>query len=656
MRVDPAGWGVQDGYHDAMGTWRSTPASTIEAVLRTMGASEDHPRPPAGDPVLFLRAGDSTPVGGPSLLHTEDGAEIRVDDHLPPDLPLGYHTLVRLDHGTRTTVVVSPGRCPLPGGVPTWGWAVQLYAMRSSASWGMGDLADLRRLARWSADELGAGLVLVNPLHAALPGFPQSSSPYFPSSRRFRNPLYLRVEDVPGASEALGGHLDGLAASGRALNGERLIDRDAVWRLKLDALERIWDAFPGDAGFDRWRDGEGPPLDLYATFCALVEEHGRDWRAWPDRFRHPERSEVATFGREHQHRVRFHQWLQWQVDRQLAAASSAGVAVMHDLAVGVDPGGADAWLWQDVFALDMAVGAPPDEFNTRGQDWGLPPFDPWRLRDAAYGPFVETIRASLRHAGGLRLDHVMGLFRLFWIPRGDSPADGAYVRYPASELLDIVALECHRAGAYVVGEDLGTVEDQVRTEMAARDILSYRLLWFEDRPPSAYPERAMAAVTTHDLPTVAGLWSGSDLDDQRRLGMEPNVAATEEMCRRLQDVTGVGADASPDEAVAGMYAALGTAPSMLLAAALDDALAVSERPNMPGTVDSWPNWSIALPAPLEDLMADPRPRAIARALSRRPDGAAADDGASSSWSSSSEGSGRADGVAEGRAGLSEGPA
>jgi 4-alpha-glucanotransferase len=614
LSVDPRPWGVDDGYHDAMGHWRTSPRDTIEAVLRTMGASADRPRPPAGEPVLFVRPGGSAVA--PSLLRTEDGAEIRVDGHLPPDLPLGYHVLTDLDTGSRTTVVVSPGRCPLPGAAPMWGWAVQLYAMRSAASWGMGDLADLRRLAGWSADELGAGLVLVNPLHAALPGLPQSSSPYFPSSRRFRNPLYLRVEEVPGAAATLGGRLNELAGAGRALNQQRLIDRDAVWRLKLDALQRMWDAFPGDAEFDRWREAEGAPLDAYATFCALVDAHGQDWRAWPEALRHPDRPEVAAFAAENPGRVRFHQWLQWLVDLQLAAASSAGVSVMHDLAVGVDPGGADAWLWQDVFALDMAVGAPPDEFNTRGQDWGLPPFDPWRLRAAAYGPFVETIRASLRHAGGLRVDHVMGLFRLFWIPRGSSPAAGAYVRYPARELLDILALECHRAGAYVVGEDLGTVEDQVREEMAARDILSYRLLWFEDQPPPRYPPRAMAALTTHDLPTVAGLWTGSDLDDQRRLGMEPNVESTEAMCGRLRDMTGIAADAPADEAVTGLYRALGTAPCLLLAAALDDALAVPERPNMPGTVDSWPNWSIALPVPLEELMADPRPRAIARALTR----------------------------------------
>ncbi|HEX7276182.1 MAG TPA: 4-alpha-glucanotransferase [Acidimicrobiales bacterium] len=617
MTVDPAAWGVQHGYHDAMGHWQESPRETVEAVLRTMGASEDRPRPPAGDPgpVLFLRPGEHHRVG-PSVLHTEDGGEVRIDDHVPPDLPLGYHVLVRLDDGARTTVVVSPGRCPLPAGAPTWGWAVQLYAARSAASWGMGDLADLRRLARWSAEELGAGLVLVNPLHAAMPGFPQATSPYFPSSRRFRNPLYLRVEEVPGAAAALGGRLDELAAAGRALNQARLIVRDAVWRLKLDALLQVWDKFSGDADFDRWRAAEGAPLEAYATFCVLVEDLGPDWQAWPEGFRHPDRPEVAAHGRDHQDRVRFHQWLQWLVEKQLEAASTAGVAVVHDLAVGVDPGGADAWLWQDVFALDMEVGAPPDEFNTRGQDWGLPPFDPWRLRGAAYGPFVETIRAALGHAGGLRIDHVMGLSRLFWIPRGSSARDGAYVRYPFAELLDIVALEAHRAGAFVVGEDLGTVEDVVRREMADRDLLSYKLLWFEDRPPSHYPERALAAVTTHDLPTVAGLWTGSDLEDQRRAGMEPNVESTEAMCRRVGDMIGVAADAPPDEAVIRLHAALGTAPCMLLTAALDDAVAVTERPNMPGTVEEWPNWSIALPAPLEELMADPRPRAIARSLNR----------------------------------------
>ena len=613
--LDHRAWGVQDGYHDVDGTWHDTTPSTIEAALEAMGAGADQPTPDAGASTLFVTPGSSPTLDGPAMLTTEDGAVLWVEGQLPADLPLGYHTLTRLDDGSPTSVVVSPGRCPLPE-TPTWGWAVQLYAARSRASWGVGDLADLSTLGRWSRSELGAGLVMVNPLHAGHPGSPQQPSPYYPSSRLFRSPLYLRIEDVPGAAAVLGPRLGELAAAGQALNDDRRIDRDAVWRLKHEALSTIWDSVADNFAFDRWRDDAGEALQSYATFCVLAEQFGREWREWPDKYRHPGNPEVVRFGKIQRRRVRFHQWLQWLVDRQLASASSA-VPVMHDMALGVDPAGADAWMWQDVFALGMSVGAPPDKFNTRGQDWGVPPFNPWALRAVGYGPFVETIRAALCHAGGLRLDHVMGLFRQWWVPAGASAGDGVYVRYPAGDLLDIVALECQRAGAYAVGEDLGTVEEEVRDELRARGVLSYKVLWFEDRPPSEYPVQALASVSTHDLPTVAGMWTGSDLDDQRTLGMEPHEEATEEIRSRLQTMVGVDHDASPDEVVARTYALLGQAPSLLLTAALEDALAVPERPNMPGTSDEWPNWSIALPAPLEDLMADPRARCIADGLSRR---------------------------------------
>jgi 4-alpha-glucanotransferase len=313
--------------------------------------------------------------------------------------------------------------------------------------------------------------------------------------------------------------------------------------------------------------------------------------------------------------VRFHQWLQWLVDRQLAAASEAAPLV-HDLAVGVDPAGADAWLWQDVLALDMAVGAPPDEFNTKGQDWGLPPFDPWKLAANGYAPFITTVRSAFRNSSGMRLDHVMGLFRLFWVPRGSSPLEGTYVRYPAQDLLDIVALESHRAGARVVGEDLGTVEDEIREELAARNVLSYRLLWFEEKEPEDWPVKALGAVTTHDLPTVAGLWTGSDLDAQRRLDLAPNEEGTEAMRARLRDEAGLGDDASAEQAVVGAYSALARTPCLLLTSTLDDALAVEKRPNMPGTTDQWPNWSIPLPIPLEEIEQEAGPRRVADLLRR----------------------------------------
>ena len=611
-------WGVDEGYEDARGGWREAPPDTVEAIVRAMSGDDRQAAPPPA-PVLFVGPGRPSPpsVAGPARLVLEGGAELDVDGRLPADLPFGYHTLTRLDDGSQTTVVAGPGRACLPGNAPAWGWAVQLYGLRSARSWGMGDLGDLGELGRWSAGDLGAGLLLVNPLHAALPGLPQTASPYFPSSRRFRNPLYLRVEDVPGAAD-LGPELGDLAAAGRALNCEPRIDRDAVFRLKMDALDRLWRRFPGDPAFDRFCDEEGPALEGFATFSVLATAHGRGWRNWPEGHRHPDRPDVAAFKSEHADEVRFHQWLQWLVDGQLRAASSA-LPVVHDLAVGVDPDGVDAWLWQDSFALGMKVGAPPDEFNTQGQDWGLPPFDPWKLRSAGYLPFVQTIRAALRHAGGLRLDHVMGLFRLFWIPQGVTAAEGAYVRYPAADLLDIVALESHRAGAYVVGEDLGTVEPGVRDELAERNVLSYRLLWFEDGPPQGYPAQALAAVTTHDLPTVAGLWTGTDLDDQRRIGLEPNEESTEAIRRRLAGTLGLADDAPPEEVVAGTCELLARAPSMLLTAALDDALAVKERPNMPGTTDQWPNWSIPLPLPLEEIEADPRPRRMADRLRRRPE-------------------------------------
>jgi 4-alpha-glucanotransferase len=608
-----ADWGVQERWQDAQGKWHDVSPETVAVVLDAMGTDGEGSPPPG--PTLFVRPGAPIPLDGAADLLTEGGETLRMEGPLPTDLPFGYHTLVRLDDGRRTDVVVSPGTCPRPALAPTWGWAVQLYAARSTESWGMGDLGDLRRLGKWTAQELGGGLILVNPLHAAHPTLPQSNSPYFPSSRRFRNPLYLRVEDVDGAAALP--DLEALANAGRALNGNGHIDRDAVFRLKMQALEQIWAGFAGDPAFDAWREAQGQALGDYAAFCVLAEEHGPDWRGWPDGARHPDGPAVAEVLRTQYGRWRFHQWLQWLVDRQLQAAS-AEIGVMHDLAVGVDPAGADGWLWQDVLALDMAVGAPPDEFSTQGQSWGLPPFDPWRLRSAGYHPFIQTIRATLGHAGGLRLDHVMGLFRLWWVPRSaDSPAAGAYVRYCDDDLLDIVALECHRAGAYAVGEDLGTVEDRVREELSHRGVLSYRLVWFEEKPPAQYPHQALAAVTTHDLPTIAGLWTGSDLADQQAIGMEPNEEGTRQLRERLKHVAGVSDDAPVSEVVAATYDALAQAPCMLLTAGLDDALGVQKRPNMPGTTDQWPNWRIPLPMPLEEVETAPGPRAVAAALDRR---------------------------------------
>jgi len=418
------------------------------------------------------------------------------------------------------------------------------------------------------------------------------------------------VEEVDGAAVA-GEAVTRAAEAGRALLTDRRIERDAVWTLKREALEACFAVAGGDPRFVSWRAAAGPPLEGWARWCALAERHGGDWRVWPAALRRPDGAAVAEKAEALAERAAFFAWLQWQLQRQVEAVP---LPVVHDLAVGFDPGGFDAWAWQDLLALEARIGAPPDEFNRAGQDWGLPPFVPWRLRRVSFGPFIETLRAVLHGAGGLRVDHVMGLFRLFWVPPGAGPADGAYVRYPADDLLDLLALESTRAGAVIVGEDLGTVEAGVREELAARAVLSMRLLWFEDDPPQAWPERALALVTTHDLPTIAGVWTGSDLEDQRAAGVPAFEEGATHLRRRLAARTGLPDVAAVEDVVVAAHRSLAAAPSALVGATLEDALRVPERPNMPGTVDSWPNWSLALPVPLEEVEADPTVEAVADGL------------------------------------------
>jgi 4-alpha-glucanotransferase len=580
-----------------------------------MGATS--PSPAGGSRPRFLKPGDPVPAGAREVVLEGGGSAPIAARHLPRDIPIGYHRLLMGD-GRDVALVVSPGRCHLPDDPKTWGWTAQLYAVRSRHSWGIGDLGDLRRLARWSKSA-GAGFILVNPLHASLPVPPQQPSPYFPSSRRFRNPVYLRVEDVPGAAGLP--TLPALAQRGRSLNHDDVIDRDRSWALKLDALGELWSTFASGASraemtaFERFREEQGDSLRQYAWFCILAERFGGGWRRWPEEFRHPASPAVARFATYRRDRVGFHEWLQWLLDRQLRAAA-APLPLIHDLATGFDPDGADAWAWQDVLAPGVTIGAPPDAFNLEGQDWGLPPFDPHKLAEAAYRPFIETLRAGMSHGVGLRIDHAMGLFRLWWIPSGHGAADGAYVRYPASEMLDILALESARAGAFVVGEDLGNVEAGVRRELSRRAVMSSRVFWFERERPARYPRLALTSVSTHDLPTVAGLWTGSDLRAREQLGLRTDLAAQERIKRRLLRHLDVGPGARIEDVIVIAHEQLAQAPSQLLAASLDDACAASARPNMPGTTTEWPNWSIPLPRSLEQIEKDPLPRRLAAVLAR----------------------------------------
>jgi 4-alpha-glucanotransferase len=599
--TDP--WGIDDAYEDAFGRHHEVSPETRARIMAAMKIPAGETAPPTRHAMRFVREHGRELAGGATIV-LESGEERRVAGEIPTDLPWGYHELHE-DERPPTPLVVSPRCCRLPD--RGWGLAVQLYSARSRKSWGIGDLADLAQLADWSARELGASTLLVNPLGAAMPFDTQHPSPYFPSSRRYRSPLYLRIEDIEGA-----GDLAALGSAGRALT-ERAIDRDAAWKLKTQALEAIYARRGNDAPFDRWRLEQGTPLEHYARFCTLSEHFQSGWRGWPEAYRHPDRPEVAAFAAERADRVRFHAWVQYQLDLQLRAACRP-LMLVQDLPIGFDSEGADGWAFQDCLALDVAVGAPPDPFNESGQEWGLPPFIPWKLRELGYAPFIETLRGHFAHGGGLRIDHVMGLFRLFWIPRGMPAAEGTYVHYPAEDLLDLLALESQRAGAFVVGEDLGTVPHGVREELWRRQILSYRLLWFESTPPHEWPERAMAAVTTHDLPTVPGLWSGSDLEDQRRWGFEPG--SHDELKQRLMHHGGVGPDVSPPDAVRAAYRALARTPCRLAMASLEDLLLVHERPNLPGS-SARPNWCHGLPMPLEDIERHELVREIAAMLRQR---------------------------------------
>ncbi len=598
-------WGVETSWHDVRGERHDVPAEALEAVLAALGAAPGA-APPADAAPLVVGPADTLPVGG--VLQAEDGSETAVAAGMPAaSLPLGYHRLVGAGGASRP-LIVGPGRCHLPEGLHTWGWAVQLYSLHSQRSWGIGDFGDLGAIAGW-ARGLGAGLLLLSPLHYSAPLPPVEPSPYSPGSRRFRDPIYLCVPDVPGVADVPG------AAPGPV--GDR-IDRDAVLRHKLDALGGIWEA-QGDRQppeFVAWRAAQGPDLEAFGAWCALAEVHGTAWLEWPTELRDRHSAAVAREHARLRHRADFHVWLQWLVDVQLHAAA-ARLPLLHDVAIGVDPGGVDAWLQPGTLAGGVHVGAPPDLFNTAGQDWGIAPFDPWALRREAYAPFSAVLRACLRGAAGLRVDHVMGLSRLFWIPEGATPAEGAYVRYPMRDLFEVLALESVRAGGIVVGEDLGTVEPAVRQEMAARDVLSYRLLWFEPEPPRAFPRTALAAVTTHDLPTVAGLWSGADVRDQQAAGLSPAVEEHRRLREHLRSLRRLHDGASVEEAVLAAYSALAEAPSAVLLATLEDLLLVERRPNMPGTTaDHWPSWSMPLPAGVEEIVACPRAEAIARLLRR----------------------------------------
>lgn len=639
-------------------------ASTPRAVRDSLGRHEQRRRGRLLPPCVVLRAGRPLRLGVPDgtvlTAALEDGTlqDVPVSDE-PPALPYGHHVLRAVAPDGRTAcapLIVAPERIDGPERPPrrTYGFMAQLYSVLSSRSWGMGDLADLADLAGWAGRALGAGFLTVNPLHTAVPGAPgepTDPSPYRPSSRRFPDPVYLRIEDVPEyaylppedrerAADLL---LQATALRDSVLDKDALIDRDAVWRLKRAALELVREVplTPGRrAAYCDFLAGQGQALDDHATWCALAEIHGPDWRAWPPALRDPRSAQTARARTEHLDRVDFYCWLAWLTDSQLAAAQRAAadagmpIGIVHDLAVGVHPSGADAWALRDVLAPGMSVGAPPDAFNAHGQDWGLPPWRPDALAATGYAPWRELLRGVMRHAGGVRIDHVMGLFRLWWVPQGRPPTEGTYVRYDAEAMLGVLALEAHRAGALVIGEDLGTVEPGVREELDGRGILGTSVLWFErdhqgdgrPLPPERWRPGCLATVTTHDLPSTAARLTGEHVQLRHGLGLLSRPLAEEQRQDAIEVAEwlaligrlGLLPEGPRDEegAIKAMHRFLLRTPARMIGVWLPDAVGDRRPQNLPGTRDEYPNWRLPTadatgrPLTLERLAASPRLHAL----------------------------------------------
>jgi 4-alpha-glucanotransferase len=582
-------------------------------------------------PTVAVRVDGSThAVPGARLLVGEDGTQIEVEDSLPVDLPVGWYRL-HTSQGQEVTLVAAPPK--VPTAPVSWGWMLQLYALRSARSWGIGDLGDLHEFLDWTAREHGAGAILLNPLHAPGPTHPVQPSPYTPSSRRFANPLALRIEDLDAylqADPTTRAEVDALRVSATT---ER-IDHDLVWAAKRDALELLWRS----AGRPDALAESSAGLRDWATYCALAERHGGRWSRWPSELRDVSSPAVAAARRELAPRVAFHAWVQQQCADQLtglrrhAHDSGMAVGVLHDLAVGVDADGADAWALAEVLATGVSVGAPPDNFTPRGQDWGLPPWRPDRLAATGYAALRDMLRAVLHHADGLRIDHVAGLWRLWWIPPGDTPDRGTYVHYDAETMLAVLALEAHRADAIVVGEDLGTVEPEVTQALADNEMLGCAVSWFtRDQsqpgepllPPSRWPSRAAASLSTHDLPTAAGFLQGEHVRARADLGLLDDVPAEQATADReraewldLLRSEGVLDGAQPDDAeiITAMHRLLARTSSRLKLISPYDVLGEVRQPNLPGTVDEYPNWRLPLPQTLEELMADPRVADVIKAF------------------------------------------
>lgn len=602
-----------------LGPWRRVlPAC---AVIRSTSGGQVQVHAPSGQATslrLEFEDGGSLELGrsGDDIETREvDGTSVdRLGFWLPANLAIGWHTLVATvaDQTYSAPMALVPDAAPEPTR-RGWGMMEQLYSVRSKRSWGIGDARDLSETASFFGD-LGADFVLINPLHAASPVPPMAPSPYLPVTRRFVNPIYIRPEDVPELAYLPGPQrslVEWAAEEVRELNSQNEpLDRDVIWAAKSQALEVIFRAPRSRSrqrDFERFRAREGRGLEDFALWCALREQQPEGEL--------PDVNTVASQRIELAARIEYHSWLQWVVDEQLGGAQRAaktagmGIGIMQDLAVGVHSQGSDIWSSPEIFARTIEVGAPPDMYNQQGQNWSQPPWNPKALVESAYEPLRAVCSAVMRHSGAVRIDHILGFFRLWWIPKGHSAIDGTYVRYDHEAMLGVLLLEAHRNGTVVIGEDLGTVEPWVRDYLTSRGVLGTSVFWFEKEDggyplsPERYRSLLLATVNTHDLPPSAGYLAGEHVELRDRLGLlsDPveHVRAEaarerEQAIERLSGMGLLGADPSERAIIEALHRYMARTPALLLGVALVDAVGERRAQNQPGTDQEYPNWRVPL--------------------------------------------------------------
>jgi 4-alpha-glucanotransferase len=694
--------GIEDTYRDAAGQIQHISAETKRLLLAAMGIKADDERQAHAAVAAFDRAEWARPVPqvcvvctdrlplavdvnapagtstlewhlsleeggeragitkcGPLTLketHTIDGRHVeRHQCVLPGQIPQGYHRFRTTLGKEDCSLIVTPRQCWVPplvdAGRRLWGVAAQLYLLRSTTNWGIGDFTDLRQLVLLLKAR-GADVVGLNPLHALFIDKPEQASPYSPESRLLLNVLNIDVEAVPAFDHAPEAQRlfvsEDFQRRLRACRAASMVDYSGVASLKVEALQLVFESCASGGPYSHWdeflifRREQGIEFEQSCLYEALrqhfarIDESMADWHGWPPEYRDPRSPAVVQFGREQAKSVTFHAWMQWVADSQLAEAAVAAqdmeVGLYRDLAVGTDRSGAATWRNPQALVSDAQVGAPPDLYNATGQDWGLPPFHPRALRESCYRTFIELVRANMRHAGGLRIDHVMALQHLYWVPRGRSPAEGAYVKYPLDDLVGILALESHRHQCLVVGEDLGTVPDGFRERMAEASILSYRVLFFEQDlktgrffPPDQYPRLALAVTGSHDLPTLRGWWEGADLDLKERLHQFPQPDQAEHArAQRVRDRLALlqalrhegllpnGGQVTMEQLSTAVHHYLARTKAFLAIVQLDDITDETESVNVPATTDEHPNWRRRVSLNLEDLSRHPRLDRLAR--------------------------------------------